>query len=626
MIAPLLACVGLLQGPAGSPDPEAVRRIAARFFSEEMAEHRVPGGAFAFVAGGEVVVLEGFGMADLEAGVPVDPRSSVFRVGSISKTVTAAAALQRVERGELDLHADVESILGPGLVPSDFEGPVTLHQLLTHTAGFGERMFGQHTRDPSECLALEDYLRRHMPRPIAPPGLLISYNDHGTALAGLLVEKAAGLPFARATAESIFAVLGMTRSTFEQVDLPRAVRDGLARAYRLDGTRHAPIPRDYVQTSPAAGLFTTVSDLGRFAAALLERGELDGRRILSASTARTLLAPAFRHDPSPRGRALGLAETDANGRRGLKKSGQASGFNAQMYLLPDERVGWVSVTNLSIFNEGGGFGPVAGFHDRLGAALLDGLFPAAAADDTSNDAPGPGLAPGRRTDRRRFVGTYRSTSDPRDTWDGALIVNQVRISSTDDGDLVLDGARYTEVGPLLFRRGSTDRYVRLFEDAGGRIRWAASGGRSYRREPPWADGRFGIVAGSVLLATALVGALVSWRLSKRAARLGRPSCPGSRPARLASLALLAFVVTFTAAVLSTDVQALFSGPTTGMLASLALPPIAAGACSLATLLLIGAVARGRGTRAAVACNGVTVAACALALLLLDQWNLFGWRL
>jgi CubicO group peptidase (beta-lactamase class C family) len=93
----------------GSVNPSALTAFVDEFFPQEMARRRIPGLVFVFVSGGEIALARGFGVAQLEPRRPVDPDRTVFRLASVSKTVTATAALQLVERGRLDLQTDVNT-------------------------------------------------------------------------------------------------------------------------------------------------------------------------------------------------------------------------------------------------------------------------------------------------------------------------------------------------------------------------------------------------------------------------------------------------------------------------------------------------------------------------------------
>jgi CubicO group peptidase (beta-lactamase class C family) len=246
LVTAALACTRplLAQEPAqlNPIDSRAVAAFADEFLPQEMARRHIPGLVFVFVAGGDVAIARGFGAAQLEPRRPVDPARTVFRLASVSKTITATAALQLVERGRLNLHTDVNLYLRSFHLATE-HGPITLHHLLTHTAGFDERLIGTAARSVRDLQPSSQYFARSMPPTFIEPGRVISYSNHGFGLIGHLVQEVSGRPFADYVREEIFEPLGMWRSGV----LTGPVPEDLAVAYEfVDGT-HRALPPDYLQ-------------------------------------------------------------------------------------------------------------------------------------------------------------------------------------------------------------------------------------------------------------------------------------------------------------------------------------------------------------------------------------------
>ena len=152
-----------------------------------LEQQHIAGTAVAVVHDGRVVMLRGYGRARLNPDVPVDPERTLFRVGSVTKVFTSVAALQLVDAGKADLHQDIRAY-----VPDvQARYGATLHQLLTHTAGFGERFAGAYT-DAAHLMPLAEHLRRSPPDQVMPPGRVYSYSNYNTALAGLVIEARSG--------------------------------------------------------------------------------------------------------------------------------------------------------------------------------------------------------------------------------------------------------------------------------------------------------------------------------------------------------------------------------------------------------------------------------------------------
>lgn len=353
-----------------------------------MKQFAVPGAALALVRDGRVERLSGYGCANIERNVVVDPRTTVFHVASVSKPFVAVAVLQLAERGIVDLHTDVNRYLRDMQVPAAWNRPVTLHDLLTHTAGFEESIVGYAARTPADIRPLGAFLAEKLPRRGWAPGDVTAYSNYGYALAGYVVESAARRPFADYAHNEILQPLGMTRSTFAQ-PMPAELARDAALSYRCTATVCAPIPPDFRSAYPPGGLVTTAADMSRFL--LAELGvPLDGKRVLSDSVLHMMRTRQFTHDPALPGLTYGFAEDDFLGVRSLSHAGGASGYSSFVALVPERGFGAFLVAN----------GGATGF----GAAVLEAIqradAPAAAAVVTE---------PGTRTTSVDPTGAYRST-------------------------------------------------------------------------------------------------------------------------------------------------------------------------------------------------------------------------
>lgn len=126
-----------------------------------MAEFHVPGAVFSMVKDSEIYFKKGYGYADLENDIPADPDYTLFRIGSVTKLVTATAVMQLYEQGLLDLEEDLNQKLSIFELEEKFSRPVTAAHLLTHTGGFDERLLGTSVRNKEEIVPLGQTYRRH---------------------------------------------------------------------------------------------------------------------------------------------------------------------------------------------------------------------------------------------------------------------------------------------------------------------------------------------------------------------------------------------------------------------------------------------------------------------------------
>jgi CubicO group peptidase (beta-lactamase class C family) len=184
------------------------------FIPLQLQRDDVAGATIAITQNGQPLVLKGYGYADWKKKTPVDPVTTTFRPGSISKLFTYVSMMQLVEQGKLDLDTDVSHYLdftinpGPDGIGS---APITLRNLATHTGGFEESLhdFGS---DKSGKLpyGLRDYLLRNQPHRFAAPGKALAYSNYGIAMIGYIVQRVSGEPFADYVQHHIFTPLGMT--------------------------------------------------------------------------------------------------------------------------------------------------------------------------------------------------------------------------------------------------------------------------------------------------------------------------------------------------------------------------------------------------------------------------------
>src|SRR6185312_550842 len=181
------------------------------------------------VKDGQILTERGYGYADVKAGVPVDPDKTLFRPGSVSKTFTWTAVMQQVEAGKLDLDTDVNKYLDFTIPPYHGQ-PITLRNLMTHTAGFEEQLREEFVSKPQYMPSIGVFLKRNIPHRIYAPGTVVAYSNYGATLAAYIVQRVSGEPFNAYIKHHIFDPLGMAHSTFDQ-PLPANLAPDMAKGY-----------------------------------------------------------------------------------------------------------------------------------------------------------------------------------------------------------------------------------------------------------------------------------------------------------------------------------------------------------------------------------------------------------
>ena len=332
----------------------------------QLEDRRIPGAALVVAQDGEIVFAKGYGFADLEQQKLVDPDETLFRTGSVAKLFTWAAVMQLVEKGKLDLHVDINQYLNGFQIPDTYPEPITLHALMTHTAGFEDGPMGMMRRRPEDLEPLGTFLAKRIPARIFPPGQVTAYSNYGTALASHVVELVSGLPFEQYVQQNILTPLGMEKSTFYQ-PVPSALAANLATGYVYREGTFQPQPFEIMQISPAGGASATASDMAHFIMAHLDGGKYGEARIMEEDTVRLMHQIHFRNDPQLTGIAYGFYELRINDRLLLTHGGDTVLFHSQLYLLPEEKLGLYVVYNAP----GGVFA-----RQELVQAFFDRFYPA----------------------------------------------------------------------------------------------------------------------------------------------------------------------------------------------------------------------------------------------------------
>jgi CubicO group peptidase (beta-lactamase class C family) len=266
--------------------------------SDRMAELHLPGASIAVIHNGAIEWARGFGVT--RVGGPSVTAKTLFQAASISKPVTALAVLRLVQAGQLDLDTDVNRYLKSWKIPSNTfteEHPVTLRELLTHSAGVTVHGFRGYASDepiPTLAQVLDGTPPANSPaiRVDTTPGTAWRYSGGGYVIVQNLLEDVTGTPFAKLIRDTVLVPIGMTESTFDQPLPPSRMAD-VALPYRSSGRPVKGGPHVYPERAPA-GLWTTPSDLARYALEV-QRALAGSGRILSTATAGQMLTPEMNH-------------------------------------------------------------------------------------------------------------------------------------------------------------------------------------------------------------------------------------------------------------------------------------------------------------------------------------------
>ena len=329
--------------PAAAADPGLAAELDALFAESYSADG--PGAAVLVKEGDEVVLRKGYGLADLELGVPIAPEM-VFRLGSITKQFTGAAILLLVQEGKLAVEDTVAELL-PG-----YEGPagrVTVHQLLTHTGGVPSYTdVPEYVALMREDVTTEQMIDRFREKPLDfEPGTGWHYSNSGYFLLGRIVEEASGESYEDFVETRIFAELGMDRTRYENVS---EIVPGRVEGYQgAPGSYENAAFLSMTQPYAAGSLLSTVDDLARWDEALRTD------ELLPAELRELLWTPADLADGRATGYGYGFVVHDYQGHRLVEHGGGINGFVTSMLRIPDREIFVAVLSN----NPAAGPGPGA---------------------------------------------------------------------------------------------------------------------------------------------------------------------------------------------------------------------------------------------------------------------------
>lgn len=358
-MAPAVIVAGLLvlalvpMVGAGAPRGAVISDFAAidRFVDEERKAQGIPGLALGIVHDGEIVHLQGFGIAGAGGG-PVTP-TSLFQVNSVAKSFTATAVMQLVEGGKVELDAPVQRYL-PSFRVDDATASslITVRHLLTHTSGLSS-----HSRLESDAAFSTDVTDEALVNAVSSlrseelnsaPGAAYDYSNFGYATLGLIVQTVSGQPFDEYMRDHVFNPIGMARTRmFARGDeAPADAVSGHRFWFGVPVAADVPYPRGL---RPAGGMLSSAADMSRFLAAYLAGGEYAGGRILSADSIEQIEAPYAPEGVRDASIGLGWHVGPANGIAAVQTNGDAPNFHANILLVPDQSWGIVLLENAEPF-------------------------------------------------------------------------------------------------------------------------------------------------------------------------------------------------------------------------------------------------------------------------------------
>ncbi len=419
----------------------------------------ISGVTVSIVKDGQLILAKGYGMQDIDKGIPVDPETSLFRIGSTSKLFTWTSVMQQVERGNIDLDADVNTYLKTFQIPATYDKPITMRHILTHTAGFEEGALGYLINyDINNITQLRDAMSTYIPARINPPGKYSSYSNYATALAGLIVANVSGVPFNKYVEQNIYEPLGMTQSTFAE-PLPERLAGGQTMGYLREAGIQTAQPYELITGfGPAGAMASSATDMAKFMLAHLSAGELNGNRILKTETAEQMHSVIFQGDKRLGGMAHGFYEEYINGHRLIGHGGDTFQFHTNMLIDEAEELG-IFISYATPSDTKGRDTFVETFYDHYYPEEFEAITPPADFDERA----------------AKYAGSYRFWRHNETTIEKAMAImgGGLEVAPSGKGTLVFAGfgtpRQYVEIGENLFRQVDGKHMIAFGENESGEI-------------------------------------------------------------------------------------------------------------------------------------------------------------
>ena len=360
MMNKLLACFVLVAAlvtgvrVAAQVPAERFRSELQPLIEDFVHQQQIPGFAIGVIQGDRLVYAHGFGVKNLaHTDDPVTPRS-LFHMASITKTFVATSIMQLVEAGKINLDSPVVQYMPYFRLADDRYQTITVRQMVTHTSGMPDVEDYEWDKPQYDDGALERYVRSVSDKKlIFAPGTDFRYSNMAFEVLGDLIAKVSGESFDDYVQHHILTPLKMKDSTLLiKKTNPKLMTWGSER----DKDGHVFLSKVYPYNrmhSPSSNLHSNVEDMARWAAANLNHGELDGKRILKEQTYDIMWKPA--HNVSE-GRAVSISWFlgEYRGQATVSHGGGDTGYATFLILLPEKKIAVVLMANCDWLGKGRG--------------------------------------------------------------------------------------------------------------------------------------------------------------------------------------------------------------------------------------------------------------------------------
>ncbi|MGD1947825.1 MAG: serine hydrolase domain-containing protein [Croceivirga sp.] len=456
--------------------PSALTNWIDTQFIKSLDSLHIPGATITLVHGDSIIHCKGYGLADIEKKIPVSD-STLFGVASISKTFVGVSIMKLYEQGKLSLDKDINNYLTSIKVDYDYGRPITICNLLTHTAGIDESNLANRVKTEKEFVPLAQFLRDRLPPQISLSGEVLSYSNYGYALLGLIIEDISGLTFDEYVRQNILRPLEMNRSSFKRQSI---YQKDYAKSYTLKDDVLFAYSKGFPLQYPAVSLDASSSAMSNYISMLLKNGKYEGKIILDSVTVSKMFTSAFKHyEKAQNGWMYGFYEDYWKGLRIVQHDGDIDGFASTLVLIPEKELGMFIAINASSLTDKTN----RHFIQKFVKNLLNKIFPKHSNSAIDNKKPqiGSVVKP-----LKSFSGAYRHTRYANSTVEKLglfiVIVPEIDIGLINDSILVLgNNERLIPISNLTFFAEKQAKYVAFKENEDGDISYFFSDNQSFHK-------------------------------------------------------------------------------------------------------------------------------------------------
>lgn len=374
---------------------------------EEKTEARrkelgIPGMSLVIVKDGQIIFMKGFGYRDFENKIPVTPDTE-FAIGSSTKAFTALSVLMSQDEGKLSLDDSPKKVL-PYFKINDpeIDKAITIRDLMSHSSGLNRTdlawISGKLTREEIIKVAGEA-------KPTAKLHEKFQYQNVMFTAAGEIVAQVQKQPWEKFIPERIFKPLGMTNSTMSMKEMAKTKDYSLGYDYNFDTSQTVQRPfRDADEVAPAGSINSSVRDMAKWLQFIQNGGTVNGKRLVSEKGFEEWMKPQMKINARS-SYGLGWFLRDWNGLKVVEHGGNIDGFNAQVAMIPEKKLGFVMLTNVSASSMGAELMPLV-WSNILGAPKPSETTTASTNPPPVTDIKSPASA-------REFIGKYESETNGR---------------------------------------------------------------------------------------------------------------------------------------------------------------------------------------------------------------------